>query len=60
MTTDDFINTMIEIDALLMQSLWHMQSLEHAKAMLKLKEARAMIAEMKEEEDGMDMLNLVK
>lgn len=60
MGDEEYVDTIMNIDVLLMQVQSDMQINNNAKAMVRLREARSMIADMQELENDLDALNLIK
>jgi hypothetical protein len=60
MGEEEYVDTIMDIDSLLMQVQSDMQINNNAKALFRIREARSMIAEMHESENDLYALNLIK
>lgn len=60
MGEEELSELILDIDALLMQIHSDMQSNNNNKALMRLRQARAMIADMQMPEDTLDALNIMK
>jgi len=60
MGDEEYVDTIMNIDVLLMQVQSDMQINNNSKAMVRLREARSMIADMHESGSDLDALNLIK
>lgn len=60
MEDEEYVDTILDIDVILMQVQSDMQTSDNYKALSRIKEARSIIAEMNQMADGFNRVNLLK
>lgn len=60
MEDEEYVDTILNIDVILMQVQSDMQASDSSKALSRIKEARSIIAEMNRTTDGFSRVNLLK
>ncbi|MGV8151202.1 MAG: hypothetical protein ACP5NV_05735 [Candidatus Woesearchaeota archaeon] len=60
MGEEEFTEIIYDLDALLMQIHADMQANNNSKALIRVKQARAMVADMQMSEDALDVSNILK
>ncbi len=60
MEDEEYVDTILNIDVILMQVQSDMQTSDNNKALSRIKEARSIIAEMNQTTDGFNRVNLLK
>lgn len=57
---EEYVDTILNIDVILMQVQSDIQTSDNSKALSRIKEARSIIAEMNQTTDGFNRVNLLK